>query len=122
MKRVLAFIVCLGVVTACSGKPPGLPEMAQLQAERYLRAWQTSDWDTIYRFEGSSPRSRSVFHRALSDRLEFYHITEVRFSDSAVACAVTLRWQTAAGTYSETGELYLERHGTEWLVAGYRNF
>lgn len=122
MGRILPTLALVSLLWACSGRSVGLPELAQQSAERYLRAWQASDWDLIYRFEGQTPRSRSVFHRALSDRLEFFHISEVRYADSAVACAVTLRWQTPAGTYSETGELYLKRVGTDWLVSGYRNF
>lgn len=85
-------------------------------------AWQSGDWERIYRLEKSGPERRSVLHRSLSDRLLFYQINEVRYTDSAAACAVTLRWQTPSGTYSETGELYLNRRGTEWRVTGYRNF
>lgn len=111
-----------GFFVACSGVPTGLPQLAQLTAERYFKSWQTGDWDGIYRLEGRNPQSRSVLHRALTDRLLFFHINEVRYADSAAACAVILRWLTPSGTYSETGELYLERHGTDWQVAGYKNF
>jgi hypothetical protein len=110
------------LVGGCASAPPGLPELAATTAESYLKAWQAGDWDRIYELEARSPESRSVLHKALTDRLLFYHINEVRYADSAAACAVTLRWRTPTGTYSETGELYLHRRGFEWNVVGYRNF
>lgn len=110
------------VVQGCTGAPPGLPDLAMRVADSYLKAWQAGDWDSIYRLEDRGPETRSVLHKSLTDRLVFYQINEVRYSDSAAACAVTLRWQTPSGTYSETGELYLHRSNAEWRVAGYRNF
>jgi hypothetical protein len=118
----LCLLALCGLLAACAGEPIGLPDLATAAAESYLKAWQAGDWERIYRFEGRGPESRSVLHRALSDRLLFYQVTEVRYADSAAACAVTLRWRTPAGTYSETGELYLHRRGPDWHVAGYRNF
>lgn len=106
----------------CSGPPAGLPDLATRTAESYLKAWQAGDYERIYRLEDRGPESRSVLHRSLTDRLLFYQINEVRYSDSAAACVVTLRWQSPSGTHSETGELYLHRRGTDWQVAGYRNY
>lgn len=122
MRKFLPQLVLWGLLAACANEPPGLPQLAQQAAERYLEAWQAGEWDRIYRYEDRDPASRSVLHKALTDRLDFYHINVVRYADSAAACAVTLRWLTPAGTYSETGELYLERRGADWLVTGYRNF
>jgi hypothetical protein len=122
VRKRLFFLVVGGLLWSCTGEQAGRPQLAQHAAERYFTAWQAGDWDSIYRLEGRAPEERSVLHRALTDRLDFYHINEVRYADSSAACAVTLRWLTPAGTYSETGELYLERHGLEWQVAGYRNF
>ena len=106
----------------CAGEPTGLPDLAGSVAERYLAAWQASQWDDIYRLEGRGPDGEPVLHRALTDSLEFYLISEVRYSDSAAACAVTLRWRTGEGTYSEAGELYLQRHHTDWYITGFRSY
>jgi hypothetical protein len=72
--------------------------------------------------EGKPPEERLALHRSLTDDLEFYAISEVRYTDSAAACALTLRWSTPVGEYTETGELYLEREGLEWQVTGFKSF
>ena len=91
-------------------------------ADRYLTAWQEGDWNRIYEFEGRLPDVRPILHQALTDKLEFYTINEVRYSDSAAACAVTLRWIASEAEYTVTGELYLERVGMDWRVTGFRSF
>jgi hypothetical protein len=122
MKRLVAVILVALCAWACAGEPRGLPDFARATAERYLDAWQASRWDTIYKLEGQGPESDPVLHKALTDSLEFYVINEIRYADSSVACAVTLRWRTTGGTYSETGELYLERQHTDWFIKGFRSF
>lgn len=110
-------------VASCGGEPIGVPQLAQRSAERYLEAWQKADWNTIYKLQGSPPDSGGpVLHKSLTDRLEFYTISEVRYTDSAAACAVSLRWMTPAGAYNETGELYLERDGLDWRITRFRRF
>ena len=122
MKRLLATCMAAVSIWGCAGEQRGLPDLARATAERYLEAWQAGKWDTIYRLEGQTPEADPVLHKALTDSLEFYLISEIRYSDSAAACAVTLRWHTAGGTYSESGELYLERQHMEWLITGFRSF
>ena len=122
MRTGLPALALLISLAACGGPPVDMPQLAEATAERYLQAWQSADWDHIYRLEGREPENRSVLHKSLTDRLEFFHITEVRYAESSAVCAVTLRWRSPAGTYSESGELYLQRHGPDWQVWGYRNF
>ena len=122
MKRLILLFLAGGLFAACAGEPPALPYLAQRTAERYLSAWQAGRWGDIYRLEDRSPNEQSILHEALTDSLEFYAISEVRYADRAVACALTLRWRTDAGTYSESGELYLERRQADWFVTGYRSF
>jgi len=96
--------------------------MVERTAERYITAWQKSDWPTVYRMEGRQPGQRPIMHDALTDSLTFYTINEVRYSDSAAACAVTLHWIIMGRTATEAGELYLTRHGTEWRITGFKSF
>jgi len=122
MNRLLAIGLAALWAWGCAGEPKGLPDLARSAAERYLDAWQAGRWNTIYRLEGQTPENEPVLHKALTDSLEFYLINEVRYSDSAAACAITLRWRTTDGTYSETGELYLQRQRADWYITGFRSF
>lgn len=122
MKRLLVIGLAVLWTWGCAGEQRGLPDLARATAERYLEAWQAGKWDTIYRLEGQGPDRDPVLHKALTDSLEFYVINEIRYADSSAACALTLRWHTAGGTYSETGELYLERQQMEWFITGFRSF
>lgn len=109
-------------LTGCARKPRGLPEIVQSTAERYLVAWQEGDWVELYRLEKKTPELVPALHGALTDHLESYMINEVRYSDSAAACVLTLHWETEQGVVTETGELYLERSGARWHISGYRSF
>jgi hypothetical protein len=122
MNRLLATGLAALCALGCAGEPKRLPDLARFTAERYLNAWQAGRWSTIYQLEGQTPDSDPVLHKALTDSLEFYVINEVRYSDSAAACAITLRWRTTGGTYSETGDLYLQRHHADWFITGFRSF
>ena len=122
MKHFTLMLTLGLVLCGCAGEPPGAPELAHQAADRYLSAWQEGDWNRIYEFEGRLPDVPPILHRALTDNLEFYSINEVRYSDSAAACAVTLRWIAPEAEYTETGELYLERVGIDWRVTGFRSF
>jgi hypothetical protein len=110
------------LLLSCATPPGGVPDLVIQATEDYLQAWQAQDWARLYQLEGQPPGRGPHLHRALTDRLEFYSVNEVRYSDSAAACALTLRWHTPEGFTTQTGELYLERRGLEWLVTGFRSF
>ena len=116
-----AFLLCLCGI-ACTAQPTSVPGLITQTADRYLEAWQSHDWEKLYRMEGKGPEKRPYLHRSLTDRLEWYTINEVRYADSAAACALTLRWRTGGGAYVQTGELYLRRRGTEWRITGFKGF
>ena len=122
VKNILVFGVALLTVMGCAGRPRGLPEIVQSTAEQYLMAWQEGNWVELYRLEEKNPSEQPVLHGALTDHLESYMINEVRYSDSAAACVITLHWATDWGVHTETGELYLERSGARWRIAGFRSY
>lgn len=122
MKYILILGIALLAGTGCAGPPRGIPEIVQSTAEQYLEAWQEGDWVKIYRLEEKTPDFSPVLHGALTDQLESYMINEVRYSDSAAACVLTLHWGTDSGVITETGELYLERSGRRWRIAGFRSY
>ena len=122
MKSILILGIALLALTGCARKPRVLPEIVQSTAEQYLVAWQEGDWVKLYRLEGKTPGLSPVLHGALTDHLESYMINEIRYSDSAAACVLTLHWNTDGGVVTETGELYLERSGARWHIAGFRSY
>lgn len=115
-------LLCALAAASCTSQPDTVPELIEASAERYLTTWQERDWDALYRMEGKPPEERLALHRSLTDDLAFYAISEVRYTDSAAACALTLRWSTPVGEYTETGELYLEREGLAWQVTGFKSY
>jgi hypothetical protein len=121
---MLTALCAIVVVTlaGCQPPPPGLPQIVRGTVERYLGAWQQSDWARVYRMEGRVPGDRPLLHQALTDSLAFFTVTEIRYSDSAAACAVTLRWHSGHRSTTETGEIYLVRHGVEWRVNDFKSF
>lgn len=90
--------------------------------DRYLAAWQESDWVQVYKMEGRDPGLRPLLHHSLTDSLLFYTVNEIRYADSAAACAVTLRWLSGKRAVTETGELYLTRRGVEWRISDFKSF
>lgn len=119
-KRAFALIII--VLTGCQEAPSGLPQIVRGTADRYLSAWQKSDWAAVYKIEGRTPGERPLLHMALTDSLAFFTINEIRYSDSAAACAVTLRWLAGPRAVSEAGELYLARRGVHWYVTDFRSY
>lgn len=117
-----AFAPFLALVLSCQPAPAGLPQIVRGTVDRYLSAWQKSDWASVYAIEGRRPGALPLLHPALTDSLAFYTVNEVRYADSAAACAVTLRWNTGRRAVSETGELYLVRRGVEWYVTGFKTY
>jgi hypothetical protein len=122
VKYILVFSLLLVSVAGCAGKPGGVPEIVESTANQYLTAWQERDWVVLYRLEQKSPEFEPALHGALTDHLESYMINEVRYSDSAAACVLTLHWETDWGVSTETGELYLARSGTKWRISGFRSY
>ena len=109
-------------VAGCLPAPAGLPQIVRGTVDRYLAAWQKADWATVYRLEGQRPGDRPLLHMALTDSLALFTVSEIRYSDSAAACAVTLRWITGHRAVTEAGELYLARRGVDWYVTGFKSY
>lgn len=115
-------IAALAVIAlaGCQAAPAGLPQIVRGRVDGYLSAWQKSDWARVYAIEGREPGDRPLLHQSLTDSLAFFNVAEIRYSDSAAACAVTLRWLSGRHSLTEAGELYLERRGVEWYVTGFK--
>jgi hypothetical protein len=109
-------------LVGCAAPPAGVPAIVEGTAERYLAAWQKGDWVEVYKMEGRTPDQPSALHDALTDSLVFHTINEVRYSESAAACAVTLHWQISGRLRTEAGELYLARVGPDWRITSFRGF
>jgi len=122
VKKALLLLAVQLILWGCAAPPRGIPDLVQATADRYLAAWQRGDWDLVYRLEGRTPDRKPLLHLALTDSLAFYTINEVRYSDSAAACAVTLQWQIGGRPVAEAGDLYLVRRGTQWRISGFRSF
>lgn len=122
VKQLRAFGALLTVLLGCAAPPSGTPQTVEARVGRYLGAWQRADWTEVYRIEGRQPGERPILHDALTDSLAFYTINEVRYSDSAAACAVTLQWLIIGRPVTEAGEIYLSRTGSNWQVTGFKSF
>lgn len=122
MKQFTALGVLLLVFAGCAAPPSQVPQIVESQASRYLIAWQRSDWPEVYRMEGRQPGERPLLHDALTDSLAFFTINEVRYSESAAACAVTLHWEIAGRPVTEAGEIYMARSGDDWRVTKFKSF
>ena len=120
--RLALCALALATLVGCQPPPPGLPQIVRGTVERYLAAWQKSDWVRVYRMEGRTPGDRPLLHPALTDSLAFFTVNEIRYSDSAAACAVTLRWLYGRRAVTETGEIYLVRRGLDWRVSDFKSY
>jgi len=118
----ITIILLFLTLTACQPAPASLPQIVRSRVDRYLAAWQKSDWARVYAIEGRTPGDEPLLHLALTDSLAFFTISEIRYTDSAAACAVTLRWLTGKRSVSEAGELYLTRRGVEWYVTDFKSY
>jgi hypothetical protein len=118
----VSIAILLSVCLGCAGAPSGIPAIVESTADRYLSAWQENDWVEVYTMEGRTPDQPSALHNALTDSLAFFTINEIRYSESAAACAVTLHWQINGRLRAEAGELYLSRVGPDWRITSFRGF
>ena len=122
VKPFRAIGAILVTVVGCAVPPSGIPQIVESETGYYLTAWQQSNWPEVYRIEGRKPGDRPILHDALTDSLAFYTINEIRYSESAAACAVTLHWEIMGRPVTEAGEIYLARTGTEWRVTAFKSY
>jgi hypothetical protein len=117
-----ASVLLFLALVACQPAPASLPQIVRSKVDRYLSAWQKSDWKRVYAIEGRTPGDEPLLHMALTDSLAFFTVNEIRYTDSAAACAVTLRWLSGKRSVSEAGELYLTRRGLDWYVTDFKSY